>query len=498
MLAAALLSLVLGVTTPADLVRTYVRYVLAGDDVAAAGCWREADLVSSRRLGIRYVDQPLKIDGDSPLWRAVGALRDGAATWAVSSPAPVTDGSAVVELSLQSGGQEIRHPYRVVREGERAWRLASPVMLEMASLPADTGTYVVARGRTVEIAVLDSCVAAMTKQLEFPPSRLGEIKRVKLGYLAMSADEVEQLVGAPTVGVANLQQDVVVTSHPCHAHELAHLVVNAWLGEMPLFTLPLLQEGIATDLGGRWGRHPRVLDRVGRTSLADRIVSLDDMLVRADFQALSADLTYPAAAVFVGYVRERFGAAGLRAAYLACSGTATKVSSWSREEVKALLTDALDVDFDDVARGLSAYISTAVDPEVRPSGAVSPHARRVATDSLTAAIDFESSGTVFWIRAEGGDARGAVLFGGADDTIARNDLFAEHFPERPFRGETIGVLFSPDEVKVYDYRLQMLVGLHSQGFWPTATFAREQGRALRFTVSPDLGLDGGLPMSLVP
>lgn len=235
-------------------------------------------------------------------------------------------------------------------------------------------------------------------------------------------------------------------------------------------------------------------------SLADRFVTLDEMLVRADFQALSADLAYPAAAVFVGYIRERFGAAGLRAAYLACSGTATEVSSWSREDVKALLADALKVEFDDVARGLSAYVFAAVDPEICPSGAVSPRARRLATDSLTAAIDveFESSGTVFWIRAEGCDARGAILFGGDGAAIARNDLFAEHFPERPFCGETIGVLFSPDEVKVYDYRLQMLVGLHSQGFWPTDTFAREQGRALCFTVSPDLGLDAGLPTSLVP
>jgi hypothetical protein len=48
------------------------------------------------------------------------------------------------------------------------------------------------------------------------------------------------------------------------------------------------------------------------------------------------------------------------------------------------------------------------------------------------------------------------------------------------------VLFTPDEVKVYDYRHQMLVGLHAEGFRPSATYATADGRTLTFMVDYEL------------
>ena len=49
----------------------------------------------------------------------------------------------------------------------------------------------------------------------------------------------------------------------------------------------------------------------------------------------------------------------------------------------------------------------------------------------------------FGVVAREGEARGALLFGGGDGAAAPNALFAEHFPDRPYRGETHGLLFSP-------------------------------------------------------
>jgi hypothetical protein len=67
------------------------------------------------------------------------------------------------------------------------------------------------------------------------------------------------------------------------------------------------------------------------------------LLTRDDFHAQSADVTYAAAAVFVGFLRKRFGAEGLRAVYMACSGTAAEVASWSRDDVQRRLAGALAV-----------------------------------------------------------------------------------------------------------------------------------------------------------
>lgn len=480
---ASLVVFLLASAAPADQVRAYVQHVLAGDLVAAAACWREEDLASSRRLGITYTDQPLKVDGDSPLRRAVEALRDGTASWSLADGADV----AAVDLVLRAGNEEIRHAYHVVA-ADGGWRLASPVTLATATLPAEIGSYVTLHGAPGMVALLDSCVADMAARLQIPPDRLAPIAQAKLGYLCVPAAEVERLAGAPTVGVTNLQHDVVITSHPCHAHELAHLVVNAWLGELPLYTLPLLQEGAATHLGGRWGRHPRVLDRVGRTTLADGFVSLDDLLTRDDFHAQSADVTYAAAAVFVGFLRERFGAAGLRAAYLACSGTAAEVAAWSSDDVQRRLAGALAVAWPDLVADFAAYVGTASPAAVEPGCAASPSPfmSRAVGDSLRIEIRRTEDTVAFHLQATRGEARGAILFGAGNDHSPSNDLFAEQFPGRPYHGERCGVLFAPDEVKVYDYRRQLLTGLHAEGFWPSTTYATADGRTLTFTIDREL------------
>lgn len=469
----------LATASPADHVRNYVGNVLSGDLEAAAAGWRDEDLTSSQRLAIQYSDQPLKVDGDSPLWRALDALRAGTATWSVED----VPGDNNADLVLRTDDQEIRHRYALVATAA-GWRLASPVTLAMARLPAHPGAYVCLHGDATTLALLDSCVVAMAARLAIPPDRLAAVASAKLGYLVLPAAEVEQLAGAPTVGIANLQHDVVVTSHPCHAHELAHLVVNAWLGELPLFTLPLLQEGTATHLGGRWGRHPRVLDRVGRTTLADGFVSLDDLLARDDFQAQSADVTYAAAAAFAGFLLDRFGAAGLRAAYLAGSGTAAEVASWRRDDVKYRLAAALGTTWPAVAADFLAYVETTAPSAVEPGlgGSPSPFTSLSESDSFRLEMRRDRDAVAFRLHVAHGEPRGAILFGAGAADLAANDLFTEHFPDRPYHGERCGVLFTPDEVKVYDYHLQMLVGLHAEGFWPSTTYADDDGRALTYTV----------------
>lgn len=51
-----------------QLLDAYVAAVRVGDVEQAAACWRQEDIASADRLGIRYRQAPLKVDGDSPLW----------------------------------------------------------------------------------------------------------------------------------------------------------------------------------------------------------------------------------------------------------------------------------------------------------------------------------------------------------------------------------------------------------------------------------------------
>jgi hypothetical protein len=485
---------------------SYLRAVLADDVDQAVRHWRPADLVSAGRLEIRYTGLPLKVDGDSPLWAYREAIRSGRVSCRRERPTPVTSGALAGVMCqvivLAAGPDTTRFPYYFA-EQDGDWLLASPAML-LATPDRDHSSLYVAvhdrrstappGGHELAPAQLDSCVGRMIVALGFTESAEARLARGKLGYLLLDPADVERLAGAPTVGVANLQQDVVVTSHPCHAHELAHLVVNAWLQDLPLVMLPLLQEGTAVHLGGRWGRHPRILERLGRTTLTEGLLTLDDLLTRDDFLRQPADLTYAPAGVFAGFLLSTYGTAGLRDACLAVSGEAAALSSWSADQIKTRLATTLDTSWDDLAAAFATWLATPAASGIRP-GAVS--ATATATDTLSAAglrLSFVDDATAseigVTIEAVDGPPAGAILFGGDSDSdggaMPIPSLFAEHFPGRDYTGQSHALIFTPDEAKLYDYRLQMLVALHAEGFWPSTTYVTAGGRGLRFAVARDL------------
>lgn len=485
---------------------SYLRAVLADDIDQAAQHWRPADLVSAGRLEIHYTGLPLKIDGDSPLWAHREAIRSGRISCRLEHPSPVASGALAGVMCqvvvLAAGPDTTRFPYYFAdQDGDGL--LTSPAMLLAAPDRDPTSLYVAVHDRRSTTptggdefapAQLDSCVGRMLLALGFAESAETRLIRGKLGYLLLDPADVERLAGAPTVGVANLQQDMVVTSHPCHAHELAHLVVNAWLQDLPLYMLPLMQEGTAVHLGGRWGRHPRILARLGRTTLNEGLLTLDDLLARDDFLRQPADLTYAPAGVFAGFLLDSYGAAGLRDACLAVSGEATTISSWSADQVKMRLATALGTNWDDLAAAFAAWLAAPTASGIRP-GIVS--ATVTATDTLSAGRlrlcvvdDAAASEISVAIDATDGPPAGAILFGGGGGgdggSLPAPPLFAEHFPGRRYTGQSHALIFTPDEAKLYDYRLQMLVALHAEGFWPSTDYVAAGGRGLRFAVARDL------------
>lgn len=478
-----------------SLVASYLAAVAAGDTASASSCWRGSDLASAARLGITCVGMPLKVDGDSPLWWARPAVPAAAPPLRREAPVAAADGTVTVALVVGDGADTLRFAYSLARD-HGAWRLASPVTLAAeAAGDAVAGRYVRLHGypagpggggdagRRAALAALDSCVAAMLDRLDADADLRARLEAGKLGYLLLPPGDVARLAGAPTVGVANLQHDVVVSSHPCHAHELAHLVVNAWLREAPAFMLPILQEGIAVRLGGRWGRHPRVLERVGRTSLAAGWVTLDELLERDAFARLPADLSYAPAGAFAGYILDTFGADGLRRACLAASGPLAAVRGWEREGIGRRLAEALACDWADIAGGMARRAELPAGSGLA-AGLAAPlpeAATRVCRDGGCFSIAVgEAFVDIVFSGEPGPPAEGALLFGGGDAAAGPNALFAEHFPGRAWEGQTHGLLVSAEEARLYDYRLQMLVALHAEGFWPDPAWrdARTGGCAM--------------------
>lgn len=497
----------------ARVLERYIADVLAERIEPAARRWRSADVASAARLGIRYPEAPLKVDGDSPLWLRVQDLRAGRMTCRTEPPQPFPGSgaspTATAAIVLQDGPDTLRFTYHFAREDGR-WLLASPVALACGDGVGATSRFIrlvdrrtapaTAAEAKLMLAALDSCVSAAAAALDLSADDLGRLERGKFGYLLADPDDVARLASAPTVGVANLQQDCVVTSHPCHAHELAHLVVGAWLQDLPLYMLPLFQEGIAVHLGGRWGRQARILDRVGRTALAEGWVALDDLLVGADFRSRPADQTYAPAGVFAGFLLETHGARGWRAACLAASGGGDSADPPDADSIRKDMARALATDWPSLRRAFDRYLMTPVGSGVRPGlDTRAPQAGRVLsgprlTVEIFGADDAPEIGISVRARAGAGLSGGAILFGGGDADAPANALFSEHFPGRAYGGETRALIFTKEEAKVYDYRLQMLVALHAEGFWPSPDYLDEGGTCLRFRVDGSAWPNGAMTL----
>jgi hypothetical protein len=477
--------------------REYVDAVMAGDRERAASFWRTEDVAAASRLAITREGGALKLDDDSPLWRLAPEFRGGTATYKFGPVEALSVGPFAGQRTLTFrgyvGSDRLIDQYLFQRGGARGWSLASGERWLAEQGPRSTGRYVTVFERRPGypwtlpphlVANLDAAVAHMAGRLDLGSDRLDLLAREKLHYLLVAPDVVSYLARAETVGYANRQVDMVVTSHPHHAHELAHLLVDVWLGSTTAATLPLLQEGLATHLGGRSGRAGRVLDRVGRAILADGTVTLADLLTARGFRRHSADLAYPAAGVFAGFLLDGYGSDGLRAACRAVSGSPGDVAGWSAGEVGRRLGDAVGVSWPVLAARFADHLDSGrTGARLLPADVRTirdADAREFVAGDQRVTFAPAAGDDAHLLRAEGAPVHCSLLFGGGAADAAPCALFAEHFPGRPYRGETHALILTSADARLYDYRRQELVALHSEGFWPT-----RDGNA-------DARLDGGL------
>ena len=107
---------------------------------------------------------------------------------------------------------------------------------------------------------LDRFVEKTAELLKMSGDDLDMIEQEKIEYFYCDSDTtVRQITGQLTRGLLDLATSDIITATFPHHHELVHLLVNIKLKKLPLFTLPLLREGVAVKYGGRWGKRPEAL-----------------------------------------------------------------------------------------------------------------------------------------------------------------------------------------------------------------------------------------------
>ncbi len=484
---------------PEDILRKYIGHLENREWSRARDCWYREDIAKSERLGITYSGVPMKIDCASPLLSAIGGLRAGMVKIEISS-LPQSDTTARVIVTLSYGDQKVQVPYYTISDG-KGWRIVSPLTLLTADWPIYSGEYT--RIHCVDstlynayaASALNRDIAAIGKKLGLTDENFDRLRSAKIDYYLCNENQFMQLTGYNAHGLTVLPFDAVVTRHLPHPHELVHLLINYSLGELPLYEVPFMQEGLAVAYGGRWGKSPAVIKQLGFTILDNEMFTLEDILTYDDFynKIGTPDISYPIAGIFVEMLIDQVGIDKFKALYRDLAGTETEIRKFSRAEIIAKIERDTGLLWDNLIRlfdeqwpryeysGLLPGGNGEFNPHDENAYSVTNKVYRIAksSDMYRFEIDFTDSQTA-----------GALLFHDRDgsDRVSASNLYNDLVPGVPYEGWEYGIVFDQNEVGLYDFRTNTLLAKYVLSFAPDRGYINDEDESpmYLFRIKQDL------------
>jgi hypothetical protein len=340
---------------------------------------------------------------------------------------------------------------------------------------------------------LDAFVVRTLNSLDPGGRTLADLRGNKLDYYLCDDGTVETLTGYPTRGMADLSGRSVISSHFPHFHELAHLLVYLLTDEKPALTHPLVQEGMACLLGGRWGRSPRTVLFTGWVHQNFGMGELADVLTREGFFSSEggADVAYPLATILCEAIRREAGWSGVLDFNRRLSGSAEFVSSLSAADVESAVGAVCGWP----EKNIGPYMETVVSamwPEFRRCG-ISPAGKVPVTDP-----SWKISSSLGELKVWSGEEESVfqvvsdrfpvfILSPEQDNDRAGSSLFTEHLPEEKYLGQRYGLRCSPENIALYDYATNQLLATWVAGFTDETDGCGTSATGLVFEVDHDVG-----------
>ncbi len=462
----------------------YFDLLVSGNLESALYLWTQEDLDRSSRFGIEYEGIPLKVDCTSPVVRDLAKMRDYLQP-PVRTFSELDPNFNRMKFSQIVDGELVEHYYYVFFDGEyhwlthpqnyfcQDWPISESKYFRIHADPLGSGTP-----NSIALAMADQFVEKMADSLDLTSADMTNLREKKIEYFYCHSDSiVMEITGHRTKGTLDLATNDVISAFFPHYHELTHLLINIKLKKLPLYTQPLMREGIAVYLGGRWGKAATSLLDLACFLYQEKIVDLDSLLTMRDFNAnSSADIAYPVAGLFAAYLVDEIGIDKFLKLYRAQSGDFATVYGMTRVDVKNLIAVALDkADWGAVLDGFIAFQEKmkAEQSMVLP-GAIADGEELLRGDGFVVQSDkhwlaFEFSGT-----AENA-LTGNLLF---DQEAALQGAISELYVKQyrdsiPFEGYRRGIRFDQNEVGLYDYATSELLAKYIWGISPSEEYFDE-------------------------
>ncbi|MCE1189201.1 MAG: hypothetical protein LWX56_08655 [Ignavibacteria bacterium] len=264
-------------------------------------------------------------------------------------------------------------------------------------------------------------------------------------YLCANSAEIEKITGFNTLGIYLLSHDFLVSIYPCHFHELAHLLINYKLHENDLFTHPFLQEGFAVAMGGRGGRQPDIMNRVGAYMQRVGLLAPEILFNREDFLQTDASMSYPMAGLYNSFLISRLPIYDYIRVYKNCS-TPNPVYTCP-------CLDSLYRNLDGFAGYSQAYLQNNTVQLFVPDP---PMLSRVKPNSVR--LNKQTNMVMFAVQD-------TLYFGGNSDYSSYESFqYKQLTGKRKYNGEKYAVIANTDEISVYNLWSCELVAKYSKAF----------------------------------
>lgn len=155
---------------------------------------------------------------------------------------------------------------------------------------------------------LEKFITEMFAVLKFNQQQQNLIKQKKIFYfLCRNESEIKEVTGFTTRGMFVLAQDYIITIYNTHYHELVHFLINYKLKDLPLYTHPFLQEGLAVAFGGRGGLDVNTIFNTGVFMIKSSFADYTELLSRKEFLNTDASISYPVSGLYVSFLIKQIG-----------------------------------------------------------------------------------------------------------------------------------------------------------------------------------------------
>jgi hypothetical protein len=480
-------------TSPELVFSGYLEAMIAGDWNEVAEYWLEKEVTASHRLGIVYVDVPVKIECASPLFTHLDHIRSGDIRLAVRTREKSSD-YARMQVILQAPNDSLESQYFLIRTDD-GWKLQSSLSRATRNWQNLSTKYfdLFYRNPAIlnEFALdsLDGFVDYIGRELGIDSDRMKSLHEVKIPYYLCSENDIAEITGFKCQGIVDLPHDAIISRQLPHYHELVHLLINYDLAEVPLYTQPFLQEGLAVAYGGRWGKSPEVILQMGQFILANDFLELQDLLSHDGFHRKigSPDLSYPVAGILTRYLIEKFGIDSFKSLYLRLSGTSDEVTSMTWRTVKAEIETIYHKSWDEITSEFQEYSQKYAHSGIIPGGEIpaSEPDRTLESDSVTVRIWQAEEFLRFEIISSSKQPEGVILITPARSVNMKYQswVFEDQLPDKDYRGEVLGIHFTAAEVGLYHYPTNNLLAKYVYSFRPDERYWSEANGILKFSLS---------------